>query len=81
MKFKNKLKELRLRNNLTQASLADIIFVSRSTIAKWEAGLGLPNEDSLDDLCNFFDVTREELLVNNYYKKQDLSQSIHNYIL
>ena len=36
MELKDKLKQLRKAQGLTQAQLADAIFVSRSTVAKWE---------------------------------------------
>lgn len=60
--FKDKLKELREKNNISQYQLADKIFVSRSAIAKWENGLGMPSSDSVDMLCKFFNVSKEELL-------------------
>lgn len=63
--FKDKLKELREINNISQYQLADKIFVSRSAIAKWENGLGMPSSDSLDMLCKFFNVTKDELLDDN----------------
>ena len=40
--FKDKLKELRQSKNITQATLADKIYVSRSAVAKWEQVGGLP---------------------------------------
>lgn len=61
MEFKDRLKELRLKNNLTQAGLAEKIYTSRSAVAKWENGLGLPNDVSLDELCRFFNVSRDYL--------------------
>ena len=64
MEFKDKLKELRLKNNLTQEALAYKLNVSRSTIAKWEAGLGIPLEYSIDDLCDVFNCTKNELFPN-----------------
>lgn len=42
--FKNKLKELREKNNISQYQLAEKIFVSRSAVAKWENGLGMPSK-------------------------------------
>lgn len=63
--FKDKLKELRDKNNISQYQLAEKIYVSRSAIAKWESGLGMPSADSLEMLCKFFDVTKEELLEEN----------------
>lgn len=64
MDFKDKLKELRQGKNLTQKELAEKLFVSRSAIAKWENGVGSPSDESLDNLCNFFNVKREELFCN-----------------
>lgn len=61
MEFKEKLKQLRIQKGLTQAQLADKLFVSRSTVAKWENGLGLPNHESMATLENLFDIFAEEL--------------------
>lgn len=61
MEFKEKLKQLRIQKGLTQAQLADKLFVSRSTVAKWENGLGLPNPESMAMLENLFDISAEEL--------------------
>lgn len=60
MQFNEKLKELRLKKGISQAELAEKIFVSRSAVAKWENGLGLPGDDSLNRLAEFFGVEREE---------------------
>ena len=61
MEFKEKLKQLRIQKGLTQAQLAVKLFVSRSTVAKWENGLGLPNPESMATLENLFDVFAGEL--------------------
>ena len=61
MEFKENLKQLRLQNGLTQAQLAEKLFVSRSTVAKWENGLGLPNPESMATLENLFNIFAEEL--------------------
>ena len=62
MELKDKLKELRREKHLTQESLAREIHVSRSAIAKWEAGLGIPSEDSIEALCKFFNIERGHLI-------------------
>lgn len=59
MEFKDKLKILRKERGISQQRLAEEIFVSRSAVAKWENGLGLPSKESLDLLCSYFGVTRE----------------------
>lgn len=64
MEFKDILKDLRIKNNLTQEALANAIHVSRSAIAKWEAGLGIPSEDSIEVLTNFFSVDYDFLFPN-----------------
>lgn len=61
MEFKDKLKKLRTEKGLTQAQLAEAIFVSRSTVAKWENGLGLPGPDSMQLLEEHFAITRDDL--------------------
>lgn len=61
MEFKDNLKKLRLQKGLTQAQLAEKLFVSRSTVAKWENGLGLPNPESLATLQKLFDITPQEI--------------------
>lgn len=61
MEMKDKLKKLRSEKNLTQAQLADILHVSRSTVAKWENGLGLPNPDSLEALEALYGISKEEV--------------------
>ncbi len=62
MGFSEKLKELRGERGISQARLADDIHISRSAVAKWENGLGLPNEESLGMLADYFGVTVDELI-------------------
>lgn len=64
MEFSAKLKELRLQKGISQAKLATDIHISRSAVAKWENGLGLPNEESLKLLAEYFLVDIDELLPN-----------------
>ena len=61
MEFKENLKQLRMKKGLTQAQLAEKLFVSRSTVAKWENGLGLPNTESMALLEELFDISASEL--------------------
>jgi len=64
MEFSKKLRELRLQKGISQAKLAAEIHISRSAVAKWENGLGLPNEESLKDLAVYFDVPIAELIAD-----------------
>ena len=56
MEFKEKLKKLRNDNNISQKELADAIFVSRSAIAKWESGNGVPSDDNLKEIIKYFNL-------------------------
>ena len=58
MEFKDKLKQIRKERGISQQALADAIFVSRSAIAKWESGLGYPNETSMSALLEYFEVDK-----------------------
>ena len=62
MEFNEKIQELRKRKGLTQEELAEVLFVSRTAISKWESGRGYPNIDSLKAMAKFFGVTIDELL-------------------
>ena len=61
MEFKENLKQLRKKKGFTQAQLAEKLFVSRSTVAKWENGLGLPNPESMATLEELFEISSSEL--------------------
>lgn len=62
MEFNEKLQELRKQKGLTQEELAELLYVSRTAISKWESGRGYPNIDSLKAISKFFSVSLDELL-------------------
>ena len=64
MEFSEKLKELRSEKGISQAKLAADIHISRSAVAKWENGLGLPNDESLKLLADYFGIAINELIPN-----------------
>ena len=70
MAFSDKLKQLREGHGLSQAALAKQIYVSRSAVAKWENGLGLPDDGNLLALCDYFNVKEEWLMEREDLKKQ-----------
>ena len=69
MDFSTKLKELRGEKGISQAKLAADIHISRSAVAKWENGLGLPNDESLKLLADYFGITIDELSRTRAMKK------------
>lgn len=75
--FKDRLKELRIKNNLTQEELAKKIFVSRSAVCKWEMGNGIPSDVNIEGLCQLFNVSKDWLLdKNDLYEYINSSNSI-----
>ena len=54
-----KIKELRLCNSMTQDNLAEKLFVSQSTIAKWEAGRLEPSYKILMMIKEMFNVSMD----------------------
>ena len=64
MEFSEKLRELRMQKNISQAKLSADIHISRSAVAKWENGLGLPSDESLKLLAEYFGVAVDELITN-----------------
>ena len=62
MEFCEKLQELRKSKGLTQEELAEVLYVSRTAVSKWESGRGLPNIDSLKEISAYFSVSIDDLL-------------------
>lgn len=62
MEFRDKLQQLRKQKNLTQEEVADMLFVSRTAISKWESGRGYPSIDSLKAISALFSVSIDNLL-------------------
>ena len=52
----------RKTKKLTQAKLAEKLFVSEKTISKWEKGKGLPDTNLLTKLCEILEISLNELL-------------------
>jgi len=62
MNIGEKIKELRKTKNLSQETLADVLGVSRQTVSKWETGESNPDFDKIVPLCDFFNISTDELL-------------------
>lgn len=58
----NKIKQLRLDNNLLQSDLADILNVGQGTISNWENGKTEPDQESLKLIAQHFNVSLDYLL-------------------
>lgn len=60
--FGESLKELRTSRNISQIELSKEIYVSQSTVSKWENGLINPTMSNLIVLSDYFDISIDELI-------------------
>ena len=72
----NKLKELREKAGLTQADLADRLFITAQSVSKWENGLSEPNIDTLCKLADMFEVSIDTLLARDIVFKKDITSRL-----
>lgn len=64
--FGNTLKTLRLREDMTQAQLAQKLGLTKSVISAYETGLRLPSYDVLIHVSKIFKVSTDYLLELNH---------------
>ncbi len=62
MTFGEKLKEARKESGLSQEQLAEKISVSRSAVAKWESGKGMPDIGNLKAIAALLNTSIDYLL-------------------
>ena len=68
------IKDLRIKNNLTQKEFADKYNVTYQAVTKWENGKNMPDLSLLKEICKDFDVSLDDLFngeksVKKSYKK------------
>ena len=66
MTFAEKLYTLRTQYGYSQETLAEKLNVSRQAISKWELGITLPETDKMIVISDFFDVSIDYLLKDNF---------------
>ena len=59
------IKELREKNHMTQAELADRLGVSDKTVSKWETAKGYPDITLLEPIAKEFKISVTELISGN----------------
>ncbi|MBQ6998287.1 MAG: helix-turn-helix transcriptional regulator [Clostridia bacterium] len=71
--FGNRLKTLRLKENMTQQQLARKLGLTKSVISAYETGLRQPSYDVLIHIAKIYDVSTDYLLGIESKKEIDLS--------
>ena len=78
-----KIKQLRREKNITQEELGELVGLSAKAISRWENSTSYPDIMLLPILANIFDVTVDELLDVDFYKKEqqikDILEENHKY--
>lgn len=62
MEFSSRIRELRKERGLKQQDIADMLFIDKTTVSKWEVGANFPNQNIQNALADFFGVTVDYLL-------------------
>lgn len=62
MKISQVLKDIRQHHQLTQEALAEKLNVSRSAIARWESGKGIPDIGNLIAISREFELSLDQLI-------------------
>ena len=70
------IKELREKNGLTQAELAERLGVSDKAISKWETGKGYPDISLLQPIAQTFGVSITELMSGNSINNKNVSANM-----
>lgn len=82
MEYNEKLREIRIQNNMSQEQLAELLHVTRQTISKWEQGINQPDIYTLKQYSQIFGVSLDELVgdepptTNNAHKRLKASKII-----
>ena len=60
--FGNFIKEKRISKNYSQEDLANLLYVTKSAVSKWERGVSYPDITLITDICRVLEITEKELI-------------------
>lgn len=67
--FGNRLRNLRISENITGVELGKVLNVTKVAISNWESGKRTPDQETLTKIADYFDVTTDYLLGRTDEKK------------
>lgn len=70
MTIGNKLRNLRLRNRMSQEEVADHLGVKQSTVHNWESSKSLPGINQIPELAVLYKMTLGELCEQLFEKEK-----------
>lgn len=56
------IKKRRTEKNYSQNQLADMLYVTKSAVSKWERGISYPDISMISDICRVLDISEHELI-------------------
>lgn len=71
-----KISKYRIKNNLSQSQLADMLFVSDKTISSWENDRTTPDLNTIFKMSNIFKTSFYQLAVNEYSNLDNLELEV-----
>ena len=78
MKFGDRIKEQRIKLEMTQANVAQELFTTRQTISNWEKGKSYLDLDMLIKISDLYHVPIDSLLREDKDLKNNLDRKITN---
>lgn len=79
MNIGNRIKELRVKNKVTQEELANALHISTQAVSKWENG-GSPDLELVPEIAAYFNVTTDYLFDLKQNEIVDIDDKIYAYI-
>lgn len=73
--FSKRLKNLRKDRRLTQKQLGELLFIDDTSISKYENDKAMPENELLQRIADFFDVSIDYLLCRTDEKKPPISNT------
>ena len=70
------IKELRIARGLSQEELADLLFVSRELVSKWETRLRIPNPEMTESLSKLFNVPPDSIIDKDELIRSELDKCL-----
>ncbi len=60
--FGSFIKNKRIEKNYSQKELADLLFITKDAVSKWERGISYPDISLITDICRVLDITEHEFI-------------------
>ena len=78
MKISERIKQFRKENNLTQSEFAEMIFVTKQAVSKWENERGIPDISLIPELAKVLNVSVDELMGVEIIKNKEFENTKNN---